>query len=61
MQKNQTILFYGESTSAVYKHKNEGTLFKVNVFYIAIDTLIQEIHSRFEAMSSINEMFSLIW
>ena len=31
------------------------------MFYIAIDTLIQEINSRFEAMKSITEMFSFIW
>ena len=53
--------FYDDSTSAVYKHQNEEISFKVNVFYIAIDTLIQEINSRFEAMKSINEIFSFIW
>ena len=31
----------------------------MNVFYIAIDTLIQEINSRFEAMKNINEIFFL--
>ena len=53
--------FYGDSTSAAYEHQNEDISFKVNVFYIAIDTLIQEINSRFEAMKSINEIFSFIW
>ena len=53
--------FYGDTTSAAYKHQNEEISFKVNVFYIAIDTLIQEINSRFEAMKSINEIFSFIW
>lgn len=41
---------YGESTSAAYEHETEETAFKVNVFYIALDTLI---HGRFEAMNSI--------
>ena len=53
--------FYGDSISAAYEHQNEEISFKVNVFYIAIDTLIQEINSRFEAMKSINEIFSFIW
>ena len=33
--------------------------FKVNVFYVALDTLIQQIN-RFVATNSINEMFSFI-
>ena len=33
----------------------------MNVFYTAIDTLIQEINCRFKAMDSINEKFSFIW
>ena len=53
--------FYGDSTSAAYEHQNEEISFKVNVFYIEIDTLIQETNSRFEAMKSINEMFASIW
>ena len=52
--------FYGDSTSAAYEHQNEEISFKVNVLYIAIDTLIQEINSRFEAIKSINEIFSFI-
>ena len=49
---------YGESTTTAYEHETEENAFKVNVFYAALDTLIQEINSRFLAM---NEMFSFIW
>ena len=52
---------YGESTTAAYEHETEENTFKVNVFYVALDTLIHEIDSRFAAMNSINEMFSFIW
>ncbi|MCY3927482.1 MAG: DUF4371 domain-containing protein [Acidobacteria bacterium] len=52
---------YGESTTAAYEHETEEDAFKVNVFYVALDTLIHEIDSRFAAMNSINEMFSFIW
>ena len=40
---------------------NSKAKFKVNVFNIALDTLIHEINSRFASMNSINEMFSFIW
>ena len=52
---------YGESRTAAHEHETEENAFKVNVFYVALDTLIQEINSRFVAMNSINEMFSFIW
>ena len=52
---------FGESTTSAYEHETEEDAFKVNVFYVAIDTLIQEINSRFAAMNNINDMFSFIW
>ena len=60
-RRRKVKTFYGDSTSAAYEHQNEEISFKVNVFYIAIDTLIQEINSRFEASKSTNEMLSFIW
>ena len=52
---------YGESITSAYEHETEEDTFKVNVFYVALDTLIQEINSRFAAMNNINDMFSFIW
>ena len=52
---------YDESRTAAHEHETEENAFKVNVFYVALDTLIQEINSRFVAINSINEMFSFIW
>ena len=46
--------------TAAYEHETLENAFKVNVFYVALDTLVHEIDSRFAAMNSINEMFSFI-
>ena len=51
---------YGESKTSAYEHETEEDTFKVNVFYVALDTLIQEINNRFAAMNNINDTFSFI-
>ena len=44
--------------TSAYEHETEECTFKMNVFYVALDTLIQEINSIFAAMNNVNKMFS---
>ena len=44
--------------TTVYEHENEEVAFKVNIYNVALDTLIQEIKSRF---AKIDNMFSFVW
>ena len=47
--------------TTVYEHENEEVAFKVNIYNVALDTLIQEIKSRFERTAKIDNMFSFVW
>ena len=47
--------------TTVYEHENEEVAFKVNIYNVALDTLIQEIKSRFETTAKIDNMFSFVW
>ena len=53
--------FVGEDRTTAYEDENEEVGFKVNIFNVALDTLIQEIKSRFETTTKVNNMFSFIW
>ena len=53
--------FFGEDRTTAYEYENEEVGFKVNIFNVALDTLIQEIKSRFETTTKVNNMFSFIW
>ena len=51
---------FGENRTTAYEYENEEVSFKVNIFNVALDTLIHEIKSRFETTTKVN-MFSFIW
>ena len=50
-------MFYGEEGSTAHNHENVEVAFKVQVFYVAIDQLIQEITRRSEKISKISNVF----
>ena len=60
-KQRRTKTFYSEDRTTVYEHENEEVTFKVNIFNVALHTLIQNIKSRFETTTKVNNMFSLIW
>ena len=47
--------------TTVYEHENEEVAFKVVIYNVALDTLIQKIKSRFETTTKIDNMFSFVW
>ena len=44
----------------MYEHENEEVAFKVVIYNVALDTLIQEIKSRFETTTKIDNIFSFV-
>ena len=60
-RRRRAKTFFGEDRTTAYEHENEEVGFKVNIFNVALDTLIQEIKSRFETTTKVNNMFSFIW
>ena len=42
-------------------HANEEDRFRIDVFYVALDKLTQEIELRSQKAANINDMFSFIW
>uniref|UniRef100_H3A7E7 Uncharacterized protein n=1 Tax=Latimeria chalumnae TaxID=7897 RepID=H3A7E7_LATCH len=53
--------FHDEDRTTMYNHENQETEFKVDVFYVALDTFIREITRRSETAQKINSIFSFIW
>ena len=63
MQKRlrRSKIYFDEDRRNAYEHANEEERFRVDVFYVALDKLIQEIKTRFQKAEKINNMFSFIW
>ena len=60
-RQQRTKTFYGEDMqTTVYEHENEEVAFKVVIYNVALDTLIQKIKSRFETTTKIDNMFSFV-
>ena len=53
--------FHDEDRRNVYNHSNEEDRFRVEVFFTALDKLIEEIRRRSQKAEEINRMFSFIW
>ena len=53
--------FHDEDRRNVYNHSNEEDRFQVEVFFAALDKLIEEIRRRSQKAEEINRMFSFIW
>ena len=46
-RRRRTKTFFGEDRTTAYEHENEEVGFKVHILNVFLDTLIQEINSRF--------------
>ena len=57
-QRKQKSTF-GESSSLAHEHENEVEKFKVEVFYVALDKLMQEI-TRSHTVAKIHNIYSFI-
>ena len=60
-QRKQKSAAFGESSSLAHEHENEVEKFKVEVFYVALDKLMQEITRRSQTVAKIHNIFSFIW
>ena len=60
-RRRRTKTFFGEDRTTAYEHENEEVGFKANIFNVVLDTLIQEINSRFQTTTKVNNRFSFIW
>ena len=57
----KTKIYFDEDKRNACEHTSEEQRFRVDVFYVALDKLIQEINTRFQKAEKINNMFSFIW
>ncbi|XP_047141152.1 zinc finger MYM-type protein 1-like [Hydra vulgaris] len=60
-RKRKLKRFYDEASNTAYFHDSQTKEFEVNVFNVGLDSLIQQIDSRFEASRMVANMFSFIW
>ncbi|XP_004207120.2 zinc finger MYM-type protein 1-like [Hydra vulgaris] len=60
-RKRKLKRFYDEASNTAYFHNSQTKEFEVNVFNVGLDSLIQQIDSRFEASRMVANMFSFIW
>ena len=57
----KTKIYFDQDKRNAYEHTSEEKRLRVDVFYVALDKLIQEINARFQKAEKINNMFSFIW
>ena len=60
-RKRKSKRFHDEISNTAHFHDSQIKKFEVNIFNIGLDSLIQQINSRFEASRMVGDMFSFIW
>ena len=60
-RRRKPHLFLSDSQAAHHQHETPELHFKINIFYVALDTLIQQISARHDTTMKLNAMLSFIW